>query len=195
MADFKVPPDQAILVKHEPLAATASSLFRAAGLLEADAALAADVVVRADLRGVDSHGVSNMMRIYIERLRSGAYNPQAQLRLTRETASTARMDSERGLGVVMAPKAMQVAIDKAASTGVGMVTVANGRHLGMAAYHAMLALPRNMIGLCMTSAGPTMVPTWGREPRLGTNPIAVAVPCGDEPAFVHDGATTAVAGN
>src|SRR5262249_40309561 len=85
--------------------------------------------------------------------------------------------------------------DKARSSGVGMVSIGNGRHLGMAAYHAMLALPHDMIGVCMTACGPSMVPTWGRENRMGTNPIAIAVPCGEEPAFVYDAATTAIAGN
>jgi L-2-hydroxycarboxylate dehydrogenase (NAD+) len=195
MADFKVPVDQAIFVHAEPLAVTAAGLLRAAGLSESDAALAADVVVSADLRGVDSHGVSNMLRVYADRLSSGVFNPRAELQLVRETPSTARVDSQNGLGVVMAPKAMRIAIDKARATGVGMVTVGHGRHLGMAAYHSMLALPHDMIGICMTSAGPSMVPTWGGQPRLGTNPISVAVPCGEEPAFVYDGATTAVAGN
>jgi LDH2 family malate/lactate/ureidoglycolate dehydrogenase len=195
MADFKVPVDQAIFVHAEPLAVTAAGLLRAAGLSESDAALAADVVVSADLRGVDSHGVSNMLRVYADRLSSGVFNARAELQLVRETPSTARVDSQNGLGVVTAPKAMRIAIDKARATGVGMVSVGNGRHLGMAAYHSMLALPHDMIGICMTSAGPSMVPTWGGQPRLGTNPISVAVPCGEEPAFVYDGATTAVAGN
>ena len=90
---------------------------------------------------------------------------------------------------------MEIAIQKANAVGVGMVTVGNGRHMGMAAYHAMLALPHDMIGICTTAVGPYVLPTWGRVSRLGTNPIAVAVPCGDEPAFVYDAATSAVAGN
>jgi LDH2 family malate/lactate/ureidoglycolate dehydrogenase len=195
MADFKVPLDQAIFVKAEPLAATVTSLMQAAGLSAEDAALAADVLVRADLRGVDTHGVSNMLRSYIDRLRAGDYNARAELRVVREAPATATLDSDNGLGVVIAPKAMRIALDKAAAVGVGMVSVGHGRHLGMAAYHAMLALPRDMIGICMTACGPSMVPTWGRETRVGTNPIAVAVPCGDEPDFVYDGATTAIAGN
>jgi L-2-hydroxycarboxylate dehydrogenase (NAD+) len=195
MAEFKVRADEAIVVYAEPLAATVSGLLQTTGMSADDAALAADVLVQADLRGVETHGVSNMLRVYIERLRAGSYNPRPTLRIVRETPATATLDSDWGLGVVMAPRAMQMAIQKARNVGVGMVTVGNGRHLGMSAYHAMLALPHNMIGICTTAVGPYMVPTWGRDPRLGTNPIAVAMPCGEEPALVYDGATTAVAGN
>ena len=90
---------------------------------------------------------------------------------------------------------MEIAIAKAESVGMGMVTMSNGRHLGMAAYHAMMALDHDMIGMCMTSAPPIMLPTFGAEPRLGTNPIAVAAPAANEAPFVFDAATTAVAGN
>ena len=86
-------------------------------------------------------------------------------------------------------------MDKADDTGIGMVTMSNGRHMGMASYHAMMALQRDMIGTCMTSAPPRMVPTFGAEPRLGTNPIAVAAPAKEEPPFVYDAATTVVAQN
>jgi L-2-hydroxycarboxylate dehydrogenase (NAD+) len=195
VADFKVALDQAILVRAEPLATTVTSLLHSTGMSGEDAALAADVLVRADIRGVETHGVSNMLRVYLERLREGSYNPRPNVRVVRETPATATLDSDWGLGVVTAPRAMEIAIRKAKTVGVGMVTVGNGRHLGMSAYHAMLALPHSMIGICTTAVGPYMVPTWGREPRLGTNPIAVAVPCGEEPDLVYDGATTAVAGN
>jgi LDH2 family malate/lactate/ureidoglycolate dehydrogenase len=195
MADFKVPLDQAIFVQAEPLAVTVTSLLESTGMSSEDAALAADVLIRADVRGVDSHGVSNMLRVYIERLSDGSFNPRPTVRTLRETPATATLDCDWGLGVVIAPRAMATAIRKAKNVGVGMVTMRNGRHLGMAAYHSMLALPHDMIGVCTTAVGPYMVPTWGREPRLGTNPISVAVPCGDEPAFVFDAATTVVAGN
>ncbi|MEE8442827.1 MAG: Ldh family oxidoreductase, partial [Dehalococcoidia bacterium] len=91
--------------------------------------------------------------------------------------------------------AMEIAIRKAEQTGVGMVTVLNGRHLGMAAYHAMMALEHDMIGVCMTSTRPSVLPTFGREERLGTNPIAIAAPAKEEPPFVLDMATSAVAVN
>ena len=157
--------------------------------------LGADVLTLADLRGVDSHGVSNMLRSYLGGYQRGEINPQPHITTVRETASTAALDSDRGLGIIVTPKAMNIAIEKARQSGVGMVTVGNSRHLGMASYHAMLALEHDMIGVCMTSAPPRMVPTFGAEPRLGTNPIAVAVPARNEPPFVFDAATSSVAQN
>jgi LDH2 family malate/lactate/ureidoglycolate dehydrogenase len=136
-----------------------------------------------------------MLRWYLEWYRSGLVNARPAWRVTRETPATANIDSDRGLGLVIAPKAMQIAIDKAREVGVGFVTMHNGFHLGMAQYHALLAVPHGMIGVCLTASGPIMVPTFGREPRLGTNPIAIAVPCGQEPTFVYDAATTVVAAN
>ena len=113
----------------------------------------------------------------------------------RETPATANIDSDRGLGVIVVPKAMEIAIEKARNVGVGMVTISNGRHLGMASYHAMMALEHDMIGTCMTSCPPSVLPTFGAEPRLGTNPIALAAPADKEPPFVFDAATSTVAGN
>jgi LDH2 family malate/lactate/ureidoglycolate dehydrogenase len=153
------------------------------------------VLVLADLRGVDTHGVSNMLRSYVNGYQSGEINPRPDWRIIRETPSTANIDSDRGLGIIITPKAMEIAIRKAKSVGVGMVAVGNARHLGMASYHAMLALEHDMIGVCMTSCPPLVVPTFGAEARLGTNPIAVAVPAKDEPPFVFDAATSTVAGN
>ena len=160
-----------------------------------DAELGADVLVLADLRGVDSHGVSNMLRIYLGGYQRGEINPRPNISIVRETAATASVDSDRGLGTIVTPKAMDIAIQKAKEVGVGMVTIGNSRHLGMASYHAMRALEHDMIGVCMTSAPPRMVPTFGAEPRLGTNPIAVAVPARNEPPFVFDAATSSVAQN
>ena len=121
---------------------------------------------------MDTHGVSNMLRHYLSDFRNGVINPKPEVHVLRETAATANLHSDDGLGVVVAPKAMELAIQKAKDAGVGMVTVAFGRHLGMASYHAMLAMEHDMIGVCVTNAGPRVVPTFGAVPRLGTNPIA-----------------------
>jgi len=99
-------------------------------------------------------------------------NPTPHWKILRETPGIASIDCDGGLGIVMAPRAMEIAIGKARNVGVGMVTMQNGRHLSMASYHAMLALKHDMIGMCMTSTMPFMIPTFGAEPRLGTNPIA-----------------------
>ena len=192
---FRVNLDDAITVPGEDLKSVVASIFEKVGVPPEDAQLGADVLVLADLRGVDSHGVSNMLRSYLGGYQRGEINPRPNISIVRETASTASLDSDRGLGTIVTPKAMDIAIEKARQSGVGMVTVGNSRHLGMASYHAMLALEHDMIGICMTSAPPRMVPTFGAEPRLGTNPIAVAVPARNEPPFVYDAATSSVAQN
>lgn len=191
----RVRPEDEVLVAVPDLVRTVTAIFRAMDMPEADAALAADVLVSADLRGVESHGVSNMLRVYVQRFREGSLNPRPDWRVTRERPGTATIDSDRGLGLVVAPHAMRLAIDKARRVGVGAVTIGNGRHLGMAAYHAMLALPHDMIGYCLTGGGVLTVPTFGAVPRLGANPHAWAVPADREPAFVLDISSSAVAGN
>ena len=192
---FRVNLDEAITVPGDDLKSVVAGIFEQVGVPPEDAILGADVLTLADLRGVDSHGVSNMLRSYLGGYQRGEINPRPRITTVRETASTAALDSDRGLGIIVTPKAMDLAIEKARQSGIGMVTVGNSRHLGMASYHAMLALEHDMIGVCMTSAPPRMVPTFGAEPRLGTNPIAVAVPARNEPPFVFDAATSSVAQN
>ena len=165
------------------------------GVPEDDCRLAADVLILADLRGVDSHGVSNMLRSYIRDYRQGKINPTPKWRVLRESASAASLEADAGLGLIIAPKAMDMAIEKAKKTGIGMVTMRNAGHMGMASYYAMQALPHDMIGLAMTSSPPEMVPTFGAEARLGTNPIALAAPALTEAPFVYDAATTVISSN
>ena len=192
---LRVSEAEAIRVGAEDLQATVASIFQKMDVPPEDSLLAADVLVSADLRGVDTHGVSNMLHGYIDGFTKGEINPRPQWRVVRQSPATANIDSDQGLGIIIAPKAMAIAIEKAKDTGVGMVTIGNGRHLGMASYHAMRALEHDMIGTCMTSAPPRMVPTFGAEPRLGTNPIAIAAPAKEEPPFVFDAATTVIAQN
>lgn len=195
LEQFRVNLEKATFVQEDDLKAIVAAIFEKMGVESADAHLGADVLVLADLRGVDSHGVSNMLRSYITGYQNGIINPRPNWKVIRETPSTANIDSDRGLGIILAPKAMDLAIDKAKKVGVGMVTMGNARHLGMASYHSMMALEHDMIGVCMTSCPPSVVPTFGAEARLGTNPIAIAVPAKDEPPFVFDAATSSVAGN
>ena len=195
LEQFRVNLDEAVLVQADDLRATVAAVFEKMGVEPPDARLAADVLVVADLRGVDSHGVSNMLRSYIDGYQNGNINPRPNWKIIRETPSTANIDSDRGLGIIITPKAMDIAIQKAKAVGMGMVAIGNARHLGMASYHSMMALEHDMIGVCMTSCPPLVVPTFGAEPRLGTNPIAVAAPAKNEPPFVFDAATSSVAGN
>ena len=192
---FKVKEEESVRVSPQLLRETVTAIFRKMNVPTADAELAADVLVVSDLRGVETHGVSNMLRSYINSYNNGVYNPRPNVRIVRESPTTATLDSDRGLGIITTPRAMEMAIQKAEQTGIGMVTINNGRHLGLASYHAMLALDHDMIGMCMTSTRPSVLPTFGAEPRLGTNPIAFAAPAKEEPPFVLDIATSAVASN
>ncbi len=195
LEQFRVNLEDAVFVQSDDLKSTVAGVFEKMGVGPDDAQLGADVLVLADLRGVDSHGVSNMLSAYVTGYQNGQINPRPNWKIIRETPSTANIDSDRGLGIIITPKAMDIAIQKAKAVGVGMVTLGNARHLGMASYHAMMALEHDMIGVCMTSCPPVMVPTFGAEPRLGTNPIAVAAPAKNEPPFVFDAATSSVAVN
>ena len=195
LEQFRVNLDEAEFVQSEDLKATVAGIFEKMGVEPADAQLGADVLVLADLRGVDSHGVSNMLKSYITGYQNGQINPRPNWKIVRETPATANIDSDTGLGTIVAPKAMNIAIEKAKNGGVGMVTIGNARPLGMASYHSLMAVEHDMIGVCMTSCPPSVVPTFGAEPRLGTNPIAIAAPAKTEPPFVFDAATSSVAGN
>lgn len=162
------------------------------GCPETDAETAAKVLLSADLRGVDSHGVARLVG-YVRLWEAQRINTQPQVNIVHETPSTAVVDGDAGLGLVVAPKAMQIAIDKAAQVGTGWVSVKNSNHYGIAGYHAMMALEHDMIGIAMTNASPLVAPTFSLERLLGTNPIAVAIPADKQPAFVADFATTTAA--
>ncbi|MDW7695054.1 Ldh family oxidoreductase [Flammeovirgaceae bacterium SG7u.111] len=167
-------------------------VFMKMGCSEADASLAAGVLVSADLRGVDSHGVARLSG-YVRLWENDRVNPNPDIKIVHETPSTAVIDGDAGLGLVVAPKAMQVAIDKAKNVGTGWVSVRNSNHFGIAGYHSMMALEHDMIGMSMTNASPLVSPTFSKDRMLGTNPIAVAIPANGQPAFVADFATTTAA--
>ena len=153
---------------------------------------ASDVLLAADLRGVDSHGLARLSS-YIRLWENDRINPAPEITVAHETPSTALLDGDRGLGLVVGPAAMRVAIEKAAAVGTGWVAVKNSNHYGIAGYHAMLPLEHDMIGLTMSNASPLVVPTFSKERLLGTNPIAVAFPADKEAPFVADFATTTAA--
>ena len=170
LEQFQVSEGDSVLVPGDDLKATVAGLFEKLGVEAADAQLGADVLVLADLRGVATHGVSNMLKSYVAGYQDGSINPCPDWKVVRESPATANIDSDRGLGTIVVPKAMEIAVEKAKSVGVGMVTMFNARHLGMASYHAMLALPHDMIGVCMTSCPPLMAPTFGRSPGWAPTP-------------------------
>jgi len=168
------------------------SVFLAMGCSSKDATTATKVLIAADLRGIDSHGVARLSG-YVRLWEAGRINATPNLSIVHETPSTAVVDGDAGLGLVVAPYAMQIAIDKAKQVGTGWVSVKNSNHFGIAGYHAMMALEHDMIGMAMTNASALVAPTFSSEKMLGTNPIAVAIPAGNEPAFVADMATTTAA--
>ena len=153
---------------------------------------ATDVLLAADLRGIDSHGLARLSS-YIRLWENDRINPTPEITVVHETPSTALLDGDRGLGLVVGPAAMRIAIKKAAAVGTGWVAVKNSNHYGIAGYHAMLPLEQDMIGLTMSNASPLVVPTFSKERLLGTNPIAVAFPADQEAPFVADFATTTAA--
>lgn len=168
------------------------AVFQSIGCSEDDATLATETLLSADLRGIDSHGVARLIG-YVRLWEAGRINATPRVGVTYETPSTAVVDGDGGLGLVVGPKAMQVAIEKAQLAGTGWVSVRNSNHFGIAGYHAMKALPHDMIGIAMTNASPLVAPTNSLDRLLGTNPIAVAIPAGDQPDFVADFATTTAA--
>lgn len=162
------------------------------GCSEADAETAARSLLSADMRGIDSHGVARLSG-YVRLWEVKRINATPVIRIAYETPSTAVVDGDSGLGLVVAPFAMQVAIEKAKHCGTGWVAVKNSNHFGIAGHHAMMALEHDMIGMAMTNASALVAPTFSIEKLLGTNPIAVAVPAGNNAPFVADFATTTAA--
>ena len=192
---FKVPAKDQVLVSETDLRRTVTQIFEKLGVSAEDAADAADALTMTDLRGVETHGVSNMLRAYVRDYRAGKLDPRPGWRIVRESPGTAVIDAERRLGIIVGPKAMRLAVDKARNVGVGVVTVYNSGHFGAIGYYAMQAALQGMVGVCFTGAGLSVVPTFASKPLLGTNPIALAAPARHEAPMLFDAATSAIAGN
>lgn len=176
----------------DQLSQFAENTFIKMGCSREHASLAARVLLSADLRGIDSHGLARLSG-YFRLWEAGRINPNPQMTIVHETPSTAVLDGDAGLGLVVAPYAMKIAIDKARQVGTGWVSVRNSNHFGIAGYHAMMALEHKMTGIAMTNASALVAPTFSVERMLGTNPIAVAIPADRQPPFVADFATTTAA--
>jgi LDH2 family malate/lactate/ureidoglycolate dehydrogenase len=153
------------------------------------------MLVAADLRGIDSHGVAHLGSLYIRRIKEGFINPTPQIKMVSHAQATAVMDGDRGLGFVVGYHAMTEALKRAGQTGAGFVSVRNSTHCGAASTYAMMALPQNMIGIALTTGGRAMVVPGSAGRGAGINVISVAVPTRGDAPFVLDMATTVVAGS
>ena len=180
------------IFSYDQLFSFSRSIFKAMGCSHEHAVLASKVLISADARGIDSHGVARLSG-YVRLWEVKRINATPVIKIVHETLSTAVVDGDAGLGLVVAPYAMQVAIDKAKQCGTGWVSVKNSNHFGIAGYHAMMALQYDMIGMAMTNASALVAPPFSVERMLGTNPIAVAIPANEAPPFVADFATTTAA--
>lgn len=168
------------------------NVFLKMGCPLTDAQLAADVLLKSDLRGIDSHGVARLSG-YVRLWEKQRINATPTIKVVHETATTATVDGDGGLGLVVAPFAMKIAIEKARIYGSGWVAVKNSNHFGIAGYHSLMAVEQEMIGISMTNASPLVAPTYSNERLLGTNPMCYAFPAGKYPPVIVDMATAAAA--
>jgi LDH2 family malate/lactate/ureidoglycolate dehydrogenase len=164
-------------------------VFQGLGVPEADAQISAEVLITSDLRGIDSHGVGRL-RYYYDRIVSGRHRTETHMEVVKETETTALVDGYHGMGHVVSYRCMQMAIVKARRYGLGAVAVRNGTHFGIAGYYPTMASEAGMIGLTVTNARPSIAPTFGTEPMLGTNPVAFAAPTDLPYPFCLDMATS-----
>jgi LDH2 family malate/lactate/ureidoglycolate dehydrogenase len=184
------------MVRRVASAATAAQcreIFRAWGMSPEHARITAERLQYADLHGVDSHGIA-LLPLYARLRAEGRLNFKPEPRVLRETAVTALVDADGGLGQAAATLAMLLAIEKARAAGLAGVAVRNSNHFGAAGAYAMLAAEAGFVGMALSAAwDPAIVPTYGAEPRFGTNPLAFAAPAGEGTPFCFDVATSTVA--
>lgn len=192
---FKVPEEIAVRVDQATMRNAVENIFQSFDMSEEDARNSADVLMYADIRGIDSHGVSNMMRAYVAMFRAGQINPTPELKRTVDNVSAISFDCDRGLGLAQSKAMMLAAVERASETGVAVATAYNGRHYGACAYYAHIGLDADMIGLSMTAGGLLVTPTQGAERLLGLNPLGIGCPSRDEVPFIFDASMSSVAGN
>jgi LDH2 family malate/lactate/ureidoglycolate dehydrogenase len=181
-----------IVFQQADLRQFSEGIFQEIGLNESDAQLASDVLISADLAGVDSHGISRLNG-YVELWKAGRINPTPKIRVVRDKKTILNIDGDGGLGLVVAPKAMEILNERTSEYGSAWASVQNSNHFGIAGYHAKLALSKGFIGVAMTNATPFVSPTRSKQKMLGTNPVAYAIPTKDGIPIVIDLATSAVA--
>ncbi|MFW9897252.1 MAG: Ldh family oxidoreductase [Candidatus Thorarchaeota archaeon] len=183
--------DETIYIEFNILKQFMKDVFIKLQVPEDDAEIIADVLITSDLRGVDSHGIQRC-KMYYDRIKAGIYNPKTKVEIINDKAATAVIDGHCGMGHVIAYKAMNLAIEKAKKYGLGAVAVRNSTHFGIAGYYSLMAIKEGMIGFVTTNTRPSVPPTFGVEPMLGTNPLTYGAPTDEEFPFLMDAATSII---
>ncbi|MFX1327501.1 MAG: Ldh family oxidoreductase [Promethearchaeota archaeon] len=166
-------------------------VFEGLGVPKEDASIIANVLITSDLRGIESHGIQRC-KMYYDRIKEGIYEPNTKIDVIKESSTTALLDGNCGMGHVIAYKAMKMAIEKAKTSGLGAVAVRNSTHFGIAGYYSLMASKEGMISVVTTNARPSIPPTFGCEPMLGTNPLTIGAPTDEDFPFLLDCATSII---
>lgn len=167
-------------------------VFKAYGVPEEDAKICADVLLESDRRGIESHGCNRFKPIYLDRIVNGTLLPKTEIEILKETPTTVVMDAHNGMGMVASHKMMEMLIEKAKKYGMAGGTICNSTHYGIAGYWTTMAEKAGMIGITGTNARPSVAPTWGVEPMMGTNPLTFTMPTDEEFSFNFDCATSTI---
>jgi LDH2 family malate/lactate/ureidoglycolate dehydrogenase len=177
-------------VSFETLEKFMIDVLKKEGVPAKDAEIISEVLITADKRGIDSHGIGRFKPIYIDRIDAGILNPETKIDIIKESPTTAVLDGNNGMGHVISVQAMNMAIKKAEECGIAMTAVRNTTHYGIAGYYALMATKCDMIGITGTNARPSIAPTFGVENMLGTNPLTIGIPTDEEFPFILDCATS-----
>ncbi|MHA2121523.1 MAG: Ldh family oxidoreductase [Promethearchaeota archaeon] len=180
-----------IHIDAETLQSFMRDVFIGLGVPKEDARIIAEVLITSDLRGIDSHGIQRC-KMYYDRIKAGIYEVDTQVDIIKDGPTTALLDGNCGMGHVIAYKAMKMAIEKARKYGLGAIAVKNSTHFGIAGFYSLMAIKEGMIGLAVTNARPSIPPTFGVEPMLGTNPLTIGAPTDEDFPFLIDAATSII---
>ncbi|MCC6174222.1 MAG: Ldh family oxidoreductase [Chloroflexi bacterium] len=187
--------DQGTLYPVEQLRAFTQRAFTTVGVPEADARIVTDNLIEANLRGVDTHGITRLLAIYIRRLKVGIVKARPNIRIVSDNPSSIVVDGDNGLGAVVGAWAMRAAIARAGQTGACWAGIRNSNHFGATAYFTTMAANADMVGIGMTNGPASMAPWGGKEPYFSTNPFSFAVPGQDGPVVIDMATSVAARGH
>ena len=181
--------NEGIIIKPDVLVDFMNQVFIKCGVPEKDAKICSDVLIASDLQGIESHGVQRL-KMYYDRIKANIQTPTTEITIEQESPTTARLDGGHGMGHVAAHYAMKLAIKKAKEFGTGAVAVGNSTHFGITGYFPQMAIDEGCVGIACTNARPSIAPTFGVEPMMGTNPISIGIPTDEDVPFLFDAATS-----